>query len=179
VNVGSGTGILVGTIGICVPDDNRIEDCIVGLNPTGGTAGAGNTVGIAVIGSCGNTIGGTTAAQRNVISNNSWAGIQIFGETSLNRIQGNSIGTDPLGTSARPNGTGISIDADSEDEIGGATATAGQAPGNLISGNSFAGIVLGGPPGITVRGNLIGTDSTGTAALPNGGYGVWADENRK
>ena len=54
----------------------------------------------------------------------------------------------------------------------------------MISGNAGIGLLLSSPDaGVTVDGNYIGTDATGTAALGDtgdgvwiGGYGYWANE---
>ncbi|NND03271.1 MAG: hypothetical protein HKN91_10830, partial [Acidimicrobiia bacterium] len=63
---------------------------IIGLDPDG-SSGSGNLdVGIALFAD-NTTIGGDTAAERNVISNN-WEGIEV--NSSNNVIQGNYIGTD-------------------------------------------------------------------------------------
>ena len=49
--------------------------------------------------------------------------------------------------------------------------------GNLISGNAGDGVEIcgSGTTGNVVAGNLIGTDATGEAALPNGADGVQID----
>ena len=89
--------------------------------------------------------------------------------SSGNVLQGNYIGTNVDGTAALANGTwGI--------QVGGANNTIGGSvpgAGNLISGNAAGGIALfGGATGNTVLGNLIGTATNGTSALPNQSYGV-------
>ncbi len=91
------------------------------------------------------------------------AGIQLEG-VGNHVVEGCYIGTDVTGTSASPNGTGISIVGGStNNRIGGPAA--GQ--GNLLSGNS-AGIGATAVAGvITIQGNRIGTNAAGTAAIPN------------
>ncbi len=62
--------------------------------------------------------------------------------------------------------------------IAGANANIGTSilDGNLISGNGGSGILLGNAGGgATIRGNLIGTNATGTAALPNGDRGIYGN----
>jgi len=81
-------------------------------------------------------------------------------------IEGCYVGTDPTGTSAKPNGTdGILL-------ANGATGAVIQD--NLLSGNSGGGIRLFGEntTGNTLRNNRVGTNAAGTAALPNGGDGI-------
>src|SRR5262249_59734512 len=52
--------------------------------------------------------------------------------------------------------------------------------GLVINGFASDGIVLSGSGGNTIAGNYIGTDATGTAAVPNGGSGTFvaAPNNR-
>ena len=115
------------------------------------------------------TIGGTTVADRNVISGNGEDGIYLSGGgTSGILVQGNRIGTDVNGTTARPNGDdGIGsthLDGPLDATIGGTLAGAR----NLISGNADYGIELGDfHAEYLVQGNYIGTDVNGTTALPN------------
>jgi hypothetical protein len=114
-----------------------------------------------------NTIGGTTAAARNVISGDT-IGVDILGGSG-NVVEGNFIGTDPTGTQALSNSmAGVSISGPSTNDTIGGTAP---GAGNLISGNNAAvatGIEISGSSGDVVQGNLIGTDVTGTKALGNG-----------
>ena len=125
-----------------------------------------------------NTIGGTTAGARNVISGNGafgrpGPGILLQGAgTSNNLIQGNYIGTNAAGTGALPNTShGINISNGSGNTVGGSTAGAG----NLISGNALSGIRLSGGTGTSVLLNRIGTDASGTGAVGNGASGVDID----
>ncbi|MEM6805093.1 MAG: right-handed parallel beta-helix repeat-containing protein, partial [Bacteroidota bacterium] len=80
------------------------------------------------------------------------------------RLRSSYIGTDPSGTIAQPNGSAISIQAGKGSIIGGDGAN----EGNLISGNSSVAIILGlAASKVSIQGNLIGTDITGSFAIPN------------
>ena len=115
------------------------------------------------------TVGGTSAAARNVISASTGGhGIDLQG--SNNVVQGNYIGTDASGTLARGSSIydGIYVTG-SNLTIGGTAAGAG----NVISGNGRHGLnIAGAASGLTVAGNLIGTNAAGTAALANAQNGV-------
>jgi titin len=128
-----------------------------------------------------NTVGGTTAAARNVISGNAHEGVLVGGaNTSSNIVEGNFIGTNALGNnflanSAQLDGVYVGLGA-------GANTIGGQNPvgafntqaWNVISGNSASGILVtdSGTTGEVISGNFIGTDLTGTALLANGGNGI-------
>ena len=118
----------------------------------------------------GNTIGGTTAAARNVISGNI-TGIEIDGG-SANVVLGNYIGTDTTGGLAIGNadGSGGELDGAANCTIGGTIAGAG----NVLSGNRSGVFILNTPlePATSLSCNLIGTNPAGTAVVPNV-VGVW------
>ncbi len=149
----------------------------IGTDVTG-TAPLGNgTDGVEIdTGASDNIIGGTTASARNIISANGGSGVDIE-VANDNLVEGNYVGTDKTGTVGLGNNTivesvaygGISLlDGAAGNTIGGLTATPGTGAGNLVSGNTFGGVVFdyAGSNNL-VAGNLIGTDVTGTVALGN------------
>ena len=138
----------------------------IGTNAAG-TAALGNGGGGIRVNVVGVTIGGTSAAARNVISGNSGNGIDIVSGGAT--VQGNYIGINAAGTAAIPNtGDGIAISGGSG-TIGGTAAGAG----NVISGNdntSFpagVGVYITGGAGSQLQGNFIGTNPAGTSRIPN------------
>jgi titin len=86
-------------------------------------------------------------------------------------VEGNFIGTDATGKTAVGNGySGVAISNAPANLIGGAAGGAG----NVISGNGDSGINLGGnTSGTVIQGNYIGTDLTGSNAVPNSGGGIY------
>ena len=143
---------------------NVIEGNLIGTN-SGGTSDLGNSgKGIVVNDSPGNLIGGTSASSRNLISGNTGGGISITGASAEgNRVEGNWIGIASDGSSALTNnGAGVSISGASDNRVGGTVAGAR----NVISANP-TGVLISGPAATRnlVRGNFIGTDSTGTIGL--------------
>jgi CSLREA domain-containing protein len=116
-------------------------------------------------------IGGTEPWRRNLLSGNGGAGILAGGPAI---IRGNLIGTDASGTLPIPNGLatnwgGIIMSARADVYVGGANPAAR----NIISGNHPWGIGLWLSSNVPIsnfeiKGNFIGTDWSGTQALPNG-----------
>ena len=122
-----------------------------------------------------NTIGGTTAGDRNIISGNDGFGVQILNaNATLNSVLGNYIGTNAAGTAALPNIIGVAVNNAPSNTIGGSAAGAG----NIISGNSSPtaglGVQITGATatGNTLRGNFIGVAANGTSPLGNSSIGV-------
>ena len=131
----------------------------IGLLPDG-TTGAGNGGNGINASEPNNTIGGPTAADRNVISGNGADGIRI-GQTG-NTVEGNYIGTDATGLVDRGNSVhGIDLEND--------TAT---ILDNVISGNSGTAIVLDGSVGTTIRGNRLGVGADDATPIANDGDGI-------
>jgi Periplasmic copper-binding protein (NosD) len=154
----SGSGVELRTLG-----GNVIAGNYLGTDVTG-TQALGNARGVLISGGVDNLIGGTTAAERNVISGNITEGIFAIGTRTL--VQGNYIGTDVTGTAALGNSSGLLL-IGVDNTVGGTADGAG----NLISGNRTDGVDTTGTRTL-VLGNFIGTDFTGTRALGNGGRGV-------
>lgn len=147
---------------------NLIQGNYIGTD-AGGTQDRGNGGwGVFVTGgSTNNTIGGSAPGAGNVISGNGEEGVRIGSAgASGNVVAGNLIGTDATGSAALGNDLeGVHVTAAPSTTIGGTAAGAG----NVISGNGPRGILISdGATGTEVQGNLIGLDSAGTAALPNG-----------
>ena len=122
-----------------------------------------------------NIVGGTFSYERNIISGNELAGVRIeglegdWGDVFDNEVLGNYIGTDVNGTSDLGNlDVGVYIVGLAND------AEYNDIAGNLISGNGAVGVfILGGlADHNTVSGNYIGTDVSGTVAMPNDSGGV-------
>jgi hypothetical protein len=140
--------------------------------------------GVQIVDAATNTVvGGTSPADRNVISGNTGSGIYASSPDDGIVIEGNYIGTNATGTAALGNGIGVGVSADGTyaNEPAPTNVTiGGTAPGagNLISGNGrvgpngSVGIGVGGVTGLTIQGNLIGTDAGGTQAIPNEPDGV-------
>jgi photosystem II stability/assembly factor-like uncharacterized protein len=109
-------------------------------------------------------VGGTTPAARNLISGN-LIGVRFdfFSATPAVTFKGNYVGTDATGTAKVGNGTGVYCLGNAL--VGGTEPGAG----NLISGNDGAGIQFDSnvATGAAVKGNLIGTDVSGTKPLGN------------
>ncbi|MEQ1528742.1 MAG: DUF4347 domain-containing protein, partial [Methylococcales bacterium] len=169
-------GFQVGIYIAELSDNNTVSGNYVGqLNPDGSLGGAStNTWGIIVQGT-GNFIGGTSAAERNVVSGNTDYNIGLDAvSTSGNFVQGNYIGTNASGVVSGSGGvTGVLIQAGaSSNLIGGTTAAAA----NLIAGHSETGIRVASTAGTAnvLLGNSI--HSNGFEGIDLGGVGVTAND---
>jgi Right handed beta helix region len=158
--------------------NNVIQGCFLGTNAAGNSSYAGKDIwGIAITAGTNDVIGGTTPDARNLIGSPSGGrGIEIGdGANTGYTIQGNLIGINAAGTAALPTagGFGISLRVITNSTIGGLTPAAG----NVISGTGV-GIAIGNSYGtgsvatITIQGNLIGTDVTGTKVIGNTQDGI-------
>ena len=123
--------ISANAIGISVSgagtNGTTITGNFIGTNATGTAAIANTSSGIRVaLGAANTVIGGTTAAERNVISGNTSRGIQVNDATTTSvQVVGNYIGVNAAGTAAIKNGSGVQISNGSAITIGGTAAGAG------------------------------------------------------
>ena len=148
--------------------NNTIAGNYIGVNAAGAAA-APNRYGIWINSTSGNTIGGSAASQRNVISGNTWSSIRIETGGSNNTIRGNHIGTNASGNASLPNNLGINLMGSSGNTIGGT----GAGEGNVISGNMNFGIQVAYEAASNViQGNTIGLDPGRTVAIPNTAHGI-------
>jgi len=156
-------------------DGCRVEGSHIGVDGSGTMAGGGGMT----VSSSDNVIGGTTPERRNVIGSTD-RGFALVIDGHRNRVIGNYIGVTadgnaPLVAIDQSYG-GINIFAGSDNVIGGTEAGAG----NVISGfTGWQGIGIGiessftrSPVRNVIQGNRIGTNRSGTAAIPNN-YGIF------
>jgi hypothetical protein len=168
-----------GSDGVLIWDSSTGNSVIgnsIGLLLDGKTV-KGNSVGVGIGNkSSKNTVGalpGTSAANGNIIVGSTNGGVQIVNEASANTISGNFIGcTATSNTQTANKWVGVGVYAKSRDNV---------VQGNIISGNSQAGVYIGGKsdvagqPGTSgnlIKGNRIGTNPDGTVAWANGGQGL-------
>ena len=153
---------------------NKVQGNRIGMDASGTTALGNGQSGVVVDAANTNTIGGPGVGEGNVLSGNGQYGISLQNGATQNTVAGNRIGTDAAGSAARGNGlSGVQINAANDNTVGGATATRGATPGNLISGNTQDGVIMaGGATRNRLLGNIIGADATGARRLPNGFHGV-------
>ena len=137
-NLLSGNGVYGVAVSGSGTTGNMILGNYIGTNADG-SAGLGNTFsGVKLqTSSSGTTVGGTTAAERNIISGNLQHGVFI-GDSTGNIVQGNYIGTDAAGSGSIANTNhGVRINSiASSNTIGGTAAGAG----NVIANNTQKGI---------------------------------------
>ena len=125
--------------------NNQVQSNFIGTDSSSAPGLGNGGAGIVISSGSHNTIGGTVAQARNVISGNSQDGVTINGSPAeANQIKGNFIGTSTNGMSALKNNfSGIAIigSSASNNIVGGTEAGAR----NVISGNGTQGIYLNAP----------------------------------
>jgi CSLREA domain-containing protein len=162
---------------------NQVLGNYLGTDVTG-TLDLGNGAdGVALgNGAANNTIGGTTASARNLISGNNRFGLYLFGGgTTGNKIIGNYIGTDVSGTNPLGNASdGVLLYPDGGNSVGGTNA----GEGNIIAHNGRAGVdlVAGSNHNNPILGNSIfgntglGIDLSAMAGTPGEADGLTAND---
>ena len=174
-----GNGILITGAG-----GNLIEGNFIGTDSSGLETTPNGANGVQIVDVPNNTIGGSVAASRNVISGNNGEGVRIDGANATgNIIIGNYIGVSASGSADMGNAaSGVFI----------RRAPGNSVIGNVVSGNGgFAGVAICGNTGFcgggdfgdqtstaqgnVIQGNFIGTAADGTTSMGNNGYGVSLD----
>lgn len=172
-----------GTYGIQVGSSSQAGTLYTSITIAGnriGTSADGNSTSTSLLnGQTGvlfstgqsNTIGGSVAADRNVIvARAAQAAIRLTSANTTNiTVAGNYIGVGSDGSTALLSGAnradvGILVDTSSGSHIIG--------PGNVVSANN-SGIQLSGGSGSTIIGNTVGFAADGTTDRGNTQFGVW------
>ncbi|MEX0879455.1 MAG: S-layer homology domain-containing protein [Thermoanaerobaculia bacterium] len=181
VSASTNIGILMDQAPDTVVAGNFIGTDITGTVDLGNQGSAGGYAGVSIQisddvligGTAGTTPGGPCTGACNLISGNDGNGITIYLAAARVLVQGNFIGVDAGGTTGLGNSFyGVEVGAGSTNAVIGGTSPAAR---NVISGSALGGIFLGlggNSSGHVVSGNYIGTDATGAATIPSGGYGV-------
>ncbi len=152
---------------------NTIANNYIGTDATGMLDRGNGLSGVFIDNSAGNTIGGATPAQGNVISGNAMDGVSINGPGATgNVVAGNLIGLNAAGDAPIANGeAGVDIGSGASNNTIGAV---GVTVSNVISGNLQNGVEIddAGTTGNVVIGNYIGLDAAGIAAIGNARSGI-------
>ena len=123
---------------------SKIEGNYIGTDPSGTQDLSNGDDGVTIVDSDQNTVGGTSAAARNLISGNTDAGVDIH--SANNQVRGNLIGTQKDGTTALGNKEdGVKVYGGSSTVAGNTVAFNGEdgvavlldAKGNSILSNSI------------------------------------------
>jgi hypothetical protein len=163
-NLISGNGADGISIGGSGATSNTVIGNLIGTDVTGMKTLGNHIGGVSVcLGASNNRIGGRDPRDRNIASGNGY-GVGVGYGAHGNLVVGNYVGTDIEGTTALGGGShGIGV--------GGSN---NRIEGNLVSGNPDQEVSVGDYGGCcnVVVGNLIGTDASGTRAIPNGAGGT-------
>ncbi len=148
-------------LGLVQTSNNKIYGNLIGI--TANSANFSNEFGINIRAAKDTQVGTGSFGFHNFISNNGEIGVLIEKEAIQNKIQGNFIGTDITGNTAKPNIDGITL-----------SGSDNQILKNVISGNIGYGVHITRdsnndplPQRNTIADNKIGTTSNDTSALPN------------
>jgi CSLREA domain-containing protein len=140
-------------------DGNTVDGNYIGLTADGVTPARNKAGGILVEGN-GNTIGGTTSAERNVVAGNAVSSSvrsQILVTGNTNAVKGNYIGVAANGTTEQNAVTGVTVQSGAHDNVIGGDKTVG----NIILGGQGIEINANAGTGNVIAGNNIGLDAAG------------------
>ncbi len=166
------TGVDIGGVG-----GSTVQGNYIGTTSSGNTTSSSLKNGIGImLEAGGNTIGGTSVGQGNVIGGAQYTGFgpELGGgivtlTTGSNIIEGNNIGVGADGTSSIPNRYGVLLLGSSSvnNVIGGTVAGAG----NIIANNIITGVALAGDPGFSIGAVGTGNSMLGNS-IYNNGFGI-------
>ena len=149
--------------------DNTAAGNLIGTDATGAFGVSNRYDGVIIGTDCGGTqIGGTNAADRNIISGNGQNGIYLLSNTNVT-ICGNVIGILTNGTPLENGWQGIRMQFCRRVTVGGTNANAR----NVIAGNRNTGLEMYACVSNTIGHNYIGVNEMG-AAVSNHQQGVLA-----
>jgi hypothetical protein len=150
---------------------NNIWGNYIGTNAAGNGRVGNGQYGVEISQS-NNYVGGNQYGMGNVISANGLSGVVLWlGSAYGNVVQGNYVGTDSTGTRDLGNITrGVELSNGANNNwVGGSTWQAR----NVISGNDQGGIgIYSGSNNNTIKGNYIGTNTSGSGLVSNGVLGI-------
>ena len=167
-NVISGNAYNGVVIAFAGASDNLVEGNLIGTDAGGTVALPNGANGVEIQGGAtNNTIGGTTAGARDIISGNGYAGVLITDSgTNGNVVEGDYIGTNAAGTAALAN----AVTAWSSRPGPPATRSAAQPPAPATASRATSTTAWRSPASTTsgnvVEGDYIGTNAAGTAPWP-------------
>lgn len=152
---------------------NKVRGNYIGVGADGATP-LGGLAGVYMLQSASdNTVGGTNAAERNVISGHN-NGVVLRKGAHANRVLGNFIGTDVKGTNSVPNGNGVLIERGASTDPCPFDNIIG--PNNTISGNTDCGVLVRDP--LSANNSILSNSiySNGGLGIDLGGDGVTAND---
>ncbi len=166
------------------PGGDSIEGDFLGLDPDGETVDGNALAGLVIVGAPGETIGGSAASARDLISANgqgeyspSGAGASVSGSAG-DLFRGSYFRTDRSGAATRGESQfGIRLTGSPGATVGGPAAGDRDvivASGNMVGASGDTGAGLSTDAGALVEGDSIGVDVTGTVALGNGAGAIVA-----
>lgn len=150
-----------------------VSSNIIGMASDGSTAKGNGSIGVNINNSASPVIGGTSTADRNIISSNTSSGLVLSNGCHNAIIQGNYVGVDITGLLNRGNSDmGVYIELSNSAIVGGETAL----ERNIIAGNGSVGgeneLTFFTSNNNTIKGNFLGVGADGTTAIPGSDTGL-------